>query len=120
MPPLVRSVSFLHVDFGSSFGTVFQGVLSILASLERAEDTVPKVHILHSRRQSRMRSSLYSLALTLRLSVPNSLIWNFARFVLNPLEESFKKDITPEYCTKVYTYCISGRNFFGGKQLRVL
>ena len=39
---------FLPFDFGSSFGTISQGVHRLLLPLKGSDVTVPKVHILHS------------------------------------------------------------------------
>ena len=40
--------SFLPFDFGSSFGTVSQGIHGFLPPLEGSDIAVPKVHILHA------------------------------------------------------------------------
>jgi len=41
--------SFLPFDFGSSFGTISQGIHGFLPTLEGSDVAVPKVHILHLR-----------------------------------------------------------------------
>jgi hypothetical protein len=41
--------SFLPFDFGSSFGTILQGIHGFLPPLAGPNGAVPKVHILHSR-----------------------------------------------------------------------
>jgi hypothetical protein len=39
--------SFLLFDFGSSFGTISQGVHEFLPALKGSDIAVPKVHLLH-------------------------------------------------------------------------
>jgi hypothetical protein len=41
--------SLLPFDFGSSFGTILQGIHGFLPPLAGPNGAVPKVHILHAR-----------------------------------------------------------------------
>jgi hypothetical protein len=74
-----RTLSFAAVL--AQFFKVFTG---FLPSSETPTAPVPKLHILHSRRHSLMRGSLYSLALTLHLSVPHASHLEFRTFRAQP------------------------------------
>jgi pimeloyl-ACP methyl ester carboxylesterase len=76
--------SFLPFDFGSSFGTILQGIHGFLPPLAGPNGAVPKVHIVHSRLMSSMRCRFVPCLVTLHLSMSKALIWNFAHFVLSP------------------------------------
>src|SRR5262245_57843766 len=73
-----------RLDFGSSFGTISQGVQGFYLPLAGANGAVPKVHILHARLQSSMSCPMYSMLLTLHLSVPTSAHLEFCTFRARP------------------------------------
>ena len=65
--------SFLPFDFGSSFGTILQGIHGFLPPLAGPNGAVPKVHILHSCLKSTMRWSVDSMPRNSSFSDPSSV-----------------------------------------------
>src|SRR5262249_54342079 len=64
---------FLPCDFGSSVGTISQGIHRFLPPLAGPNSAVPKVHILHSCLKSTMRWSVDSMPRNSSFSDPSSV-----------------------------------------------
>ena len=65
--------SFLPFDFGSSFGTILQGIHGFLPPLAGPNGAVPKVPIWHSCLKSTMRWSVDSMPRNSSFSDPSSV-----------------------------------------------